>query len=237
VLEAGGSGVAGEVGGGEGVDVHDLLELVLLAPGAGPVAVHRPRPCADERAPQRRNRVGAPLRPGRDAVAVVGGLPAERHDAARSQYAPELAKGQVEVGQVVEHGVAEDEVERVVLEGEVRGLAGRRLDREPQLGRGALEAPQHSRRDVRGHRLAHHSGAQQVEREVAGTGSDFERALVVPWLVPERLAQLAGDLRLADLAVVDAPLRVVVLGREVVVADVGVPDAVGRLHGRAEPST
>ena len=69
-------------------------------------------------------------------------------------------------------------------------------------------------------------GAQQVEREVAGAGADLERARrSAAGSCAERLAELAGDLRLADVAVVDAPLRVVVLGGEVVVADVGVADA------------
>jgi hypothetical protein len=43
-------------------------------------------------------------------------------------------------------------------------------------------------------------------------------------LAAERLRELAGDLALAEIAVVDAPLRVVVLGREVVVADVDLVD-------------
>ena len=44
-------------------------------------------------------------------------------------------------------------------------------------------------------------------------------------------------LGLADLVVVDSPLRVVVLGGEVVVADVEVPYALGAEHGREEGST
>ena len=124
----------------------------------------------------------------------------------------------------MKHRVAEDEVERVV-----RRMAAR-LPRTPPSRRPApssaadsLSLREHARRDVRGHRLADHAGAQQVEREVAGARADLERARVAARLVPERLAELAGHLRLADVAVADAPLRVVVLRRR------------GRGSGRSRP--
>jgi len=172
-----------------------------------------------------------------DAVAVVGRLAAEGHDAPRPQYPAELPEGGRQVGQVVEHRVAEDQVERVVLERELRGLAGHGLDRHLQLGRRALEPAEHAGRDVGGHRLPHHARTKQVEREVPRARADLERALVPARLVTQRLAELAGHLRLADAVVVDPPLRVVVLGGEVVVADVEVPYALGALHGRQEGST
>ena len=46
------------------------------------------------------------------------------------------AKARVEVGQVVQHRVAEHEVERLVLERQLLGVAGHGLDLQPQL-RGA----------------------------------------------------------------------------------------------------
>jgi hypothetical protein len=177
-----------------------------------------------------------PLRPDGDAVAVIGGLAAERHHAAWAQHAPELAERGVQVRKVVQHGMAEDQIEGAVVEGQIGGVAGRGLDRQPEfLGR-VLELSQHAGRDVGRHRLAHHAGAQQVQREVAGAGADLERPPIAPRLVPERLSELALDLRLADLAVVDSPLRVVVVGGEVVVADVRVPDALRALHRPGEPS-
>jgi len=55
---------------------------------------------------------------------------------------------------------------------------------------------------------------------------------------PERLAQLAGHLRLGHLVVADAPLRDVVLGGQVVVAHVRLADGVGRgRHGPRQGST
>ena len=57
---------------------------------------------------------------------------------------------------------------------------------------------EHAGRDVGGHGLADHAGAQQVEREVAGAGADLERALVVRRArAPSALRELADHLRLA----------------------------------------
>src|SRR4029450_2484490 len=97
-----------------------------------------------------------------------------------------------------------------------------------QVARGPLERLQHPRRDVGGHSLADHTGAEQVQREVAGARADLERPGGMVRLPPKRLAQLAGDLRLPDGVVLDSPLRVVAWGGEVVVAQVGVANlAVG----------
>ena len=80
-------------------------------------------------------------------------------------------------------------------------------------------------------------GEHQVEREVAGARADLQGALEAGGLAAERLAHLGGDLRLADVAEVDAPLGVVVVGRHVVVAGVDVADLlrVGKgCHGGAQ---
>ena len=88
--------------------------------------------------------------------------------------------------------------------------------------------------DVGGHRLGHHAGAQQVEREVARAGADLERAVEALGAPAERLAQLAHHLRLPGLTVGDAPF-VVVMGRsEVVIAHVRLVDRLG-LHGGGKP--
>ena len=65
-----------------------------------------------------------------DAVAVARGLAGEEQPPAGPQHAAELAEGAVEVGQVVQHGVAEDEVEGVVLERQLLGVAGDGADVE-----------------------------------------------------------------------------------------------------------
>ena len=71
-------------------------------------------------------------------------------------------------------------------------------------------------------------GAQQVQREVARAGADLERARVAARpRAAERLAHLRQHLVVPELAEVDAPLGVVVVGRDVVVARVDVADLLG----------
>ena len=73
------------------------------------------------------------------------GSPAKNEPPAGPQHAAELAEGAVEVGQVVQHGVAEDEVEGVVLEGQLLGVAGdgarRRAPRRRALACSASSIP------------------------------------------------------------------------------------------------
>ena len=115
-----------------------------------------------------------PLRAAREAVAVARGLAGEGDHAARPQHAAELGEGLLEVGDVVQDGVAEDEVEALVLEGQLLGLGGDRLDVEPERVGGRREPRQHPRRDVgRGQRLDRPE-LEQVEREVAGARADLQ---------------------------------------------------------------
>ena len=162
--------------GRERVHVHHLLELVLLAGRVRvPVA---PRPGAHQRPPERRHGVGAALGHAGQPVAVVRGLAAERHHAAGAQHAPELAEGGVQVGQVVEHGVADHEVEGLVLERQ-RSTPRRRRSRtlDAQARRGGREHARACRARCRWPRASlDHAGAHQVEDEVAGAGADLERA-------------------------------------------------------------
>ena len=128
----------------------------------------------------------------------------------------------------MEHGVPQHEVERAVLEGQGLGVGDVRLDLEPQALGVPAQHVDHARRDVGARRLARDAGHQQVQREVAGSGADLERALEQRQPPAERLADLAEHLLAADLAPVDAPLGVVVRGRAVVVTGVDVADRVGR---------
>ena len=100
-------------------------------------------------APTRRRQAGATqhagaLRQRRQAVAVARGLAGEGDRPAGPQDAAELGEGAVEVGDVVEDGVAEDEVEALVLEGQSLGLGGdggrRRRPRAPRRSRRAASA-------------------------------------------------------------------------------------------------
>ncbi len=124
---------AAQVGGGEGVDVDLALERVAvrllgLGDGAGSGPTSAPPGGGDEQS--------GPLGQRGEAVAVARGLAGEGDRAAGAQHAAEFGEGLVEVGDVVEDGVAEDEVEALVLEGQLLGLGRHGLDVQPQsLGR------------------------------------------------------------------------------------------------------
>ena len=137
---------------------------------------------------------------------------------------------------MVQHGVAEHEVEALIGERQALGvdLLGLHLETEP-LGVRA-QRREHARRDVGARRFGDHPGAQQVEREVAGAGADLERACPAVGVVPDGLVDLDEHLLATDLAEVDSPLGVVVIRGYVVVARVDVADllcAQGWWHGGA----
>ena len=92
------------------------------------------------------------------------------------QHAAELGEGAVEVGDVVEDGVAEDEVEALVLEGQRLGLGGDGLDASSPSASAVRRQPlQHPRRDVGRGQPLDQPELHQVEREVAGAGADLQR--------------------------------------------------------------
>jgi hypothetical protein len=155
---------------------------------------------------------------------VRDGLAGEDDPPAGAQHAVELAEGRLEVGQVVQHRVAEDEVEGAVLEGQLGRVDRRGLHVEAEACGVALEHAQHPRRDVGAGRALHAAVEQEVEREVAGAGADLERVAVARRVRAERLAQLAHDLLDPDRAELDPPLGVVRRGGVVVVAGVDVED-------------
>ena len=80
---------------------------------------------------------------GRDPVAVTRRLAGEEQRPAGREHAVELGERAVEIGQVVQYGVAEHEVEALVLERERGGVAGRGLHLEPELLCVALQRLQH----------------------------------------------------------------------------------------------
>jgi hypothetical protein len=93
---------------------------------------------------------------------------------------------------------------------------------------------EHAGGDVGADRRLDDARLHQVEREVAGARADLQRARERAGTPAEQLLDLAEHLRAADVAEVDAPLRVVVGRRDVVVAAVDVEDLVGR---EAKPVT
>ena len=70
----------------------------------------------NEPAPRGCHRERRTLRVRGETVAVPGGLAAEGDRSTGPQHASELRERSVELGQVMQHGVPENEVERVVTE-------------------------------------------------------------------------------------------------------------------------
>ncbi len=128
---------------------------------------------------------------------------------------------------MVEHRVPQHQIEAPIGEGQALGVGGHRAHIEPKaLGVGA-QSIQHPRRDVVAGRLLDHARAEQVEREVPRSRADLQRARVGPRMRTQDLAHLGDDLIVAELAEVDPPLGVVVIGCDVVVARVDVADLLG----------
>jgi hypothetical protein len=193
---------------------------------------------SDEAPPRRRHEQARPLRQGGQAVSVAGGLAGEGDRPARAQHAAEFGEGLLEIGDVVQDSVAEDEIEALVLEGQLLGLSLDRLYLEAQALGGPRQLLQHPCRDVGGGEALDHAELQQVEREVAGAGADLQpRAEALAVASPQRLEQLCAHLFLPGVAEVDAPLGVVFVGRRVVVAGVDVFDVLrgGGGGGRHQP--
>ena len=141
---------------------------------------------------------------------------------------------------MVQHGVAEDEVEALVLERQRGGVAGGGLDVEAEPGGVGLQRGEHAGRDVGAGGGADDARLQHVEAEVARAGADLQRARERAGPGAEQLGELADDLLLAVGGERDAPLGVVLVRRHVVVAAVDVEDlGLGRGggHGRRESRT
>jgi hypothetical protein len=106
------------------VHVHLGLEVVPVPVLLGIVVAggrtHEPPP-------ERRREQRGPLRDRRQQVPVAGGLAAEGDRPARPQHTGELGEGLAEVRDVMQDGMAEDEVEALIREGQGLGLRGRGL--------------------------------------------------------------------------------------------------------------
>ena len=183
---------------------------------------------ADQRPPQRRHaparRAWAPTRCGRRSATARRRTPPRRPGAARAGTRGRRAPGRA--GGAAPRGRRRGRTSRPR-----RAARTPRRPRSPPPGRARRRTPTARAsmpgRDVRGDRRADHPGAQQVEREVAGAGADLERAVEAAAraaAAPAPCAACRVTCAWPDLVVADAPLRVVVLGGEVVVADVGVAD-------------
>ena len=126
----------------------------------------------------------------------------------------------------------------VIRERQRSASAGRVPTSRPSRSALAASVCEHPRRDVAAGGVLDQPAEQQVEREVAGPRADLERARdSAPRLAAERLAELREDLALAELAEVDAPLGVVVVRGNVVVARVRVADLARRWRRAARRRT
>ena len=131
----------------------------------------------------------------------------------------------------MQHGVPDDEIERVVLVRNGFGVGDTTVDVETEMLGVAQRNLDHAGRQVGDRTALRHPTLHQVEQEEAGAATQFERALV-----RELLISGGGDeppLGIVDAAFVvrDRPLVVVRLGFPVVVEHLG---ELGVLHGRRD---
>ena len=159
------------------------MHVDLRAPGRGHCGRRRlvvARAGADRPAPERCREQGRPLRERRDQVAVARGLAAEGEDPPGRSTRWNSAEGALQVGDVVQHGVPEDQVEAPSSKGSFSASAATVFTFRPSSRRVLVQRRQHPRRDVGGGRPLDDAGLHQVEREVAGPGADLERVAERP---------------------------------------------------------
>ena len=123
----------------------------------------------------RRRPPGEARQPPGDVVAARGRLAGEDEPAAGLEHAQDLGEAAVEVGDVVQHGVADDDVEGVVVVGQPFGIGDPALDLEAEAARVALRDLDHARAQIGDVALVDDAGELEVEREEAGAAAQFER--------------------------------------------------------------
>ncbi len=194
---------------------------------------------AHQLAPKRGEDQPRPLGQGGEAVAVARRLAGEGDHAAGAQDAAEFGEGALQVGDVVKDGVAEDEVEALLLEGELLGLGRDRPHLQPERLGGTREPPQHPRGDVGRGQPLDHAELEQVEREVAGARADLQPVAEgsAPPSPPSALASFSRTCSWPVSPKSIPHLASYVIGRSVVVAGVDVLDVLrrggrGGWHGR-----
>ena len=172
----------------------------------------------------------------RSRIAVADGrrLTGEHEPAARLEHPHHLAQRQLDIGDVVQHGVPDHQVEGVVVVRDALRVGDPSVDVETEILAVAGRHLDHPRRQV-GHRAASgNAGLNQVEQEEPAAAAQFQGAVV------GQLALLVGGndgveaaARVVDAALVvgDRPLLVVGLGLPVVVQHLGELGVVaGGLH-------
>ncbi len=131
----------------------------------------------------------------------------------------------------MQHGVADDQVERVVLVRDALGVGDPSVDVQSQRQAVARSHLDHARREV-GHRASpRHTRLNQVEQEEPGSAAELERPVVRHLsldLVGDDRVEAAAGVVDAALVVGDRPLLVVALGFPVVVEHLGELGVVAR---------
>ena len=151
------------------------------------VVARRRRRCGPRRAALRAQQRAATAAPGApraalgvrgDAVAVARRLAGEERRVPPGRSTRwNSREGAVEVGQVVQDGVAEDEVEGRVLERQRLGVGDAGVARRGPAARRCRAASRASRARCRCRSPARTTPARsRLQREVAGAGADLERA-------------------------------------------------------------
>ena len=112
----------------------------------------------------------------RVGVADGGGLAGEDEPPAGLEHPHHLAQRQLDIGDVVQHGVADDQVEGVVVVGDALGIGDPAVDVQAEVLAVAGGHLDHARRQV-GHRSAPgHPGLDQVEQEEPAVPQPSSRA-------------------------------------------------------------
>ena len=94
-------------------------------------------------------------------VADAGGLAREDEPPARLEHPQHLAQGQLDVGDVVQHGVPDDEVERGVVVGDALGVGDAAVDVETEVPGVAQRGGDHARRQVGDRAPRRHPGLHE----------------------------------------------------------------------------
>ncbi len=148
-------------------------------------------------------------------------LAREHEPAARLEHAQHLAQRHRHVRDVVQHGVPDDQVERLVLVRDALGVGDPAVHRQAEVLGVVQRDLHHARRQV-GHRaLLGHAALHQVQQEETRPAAQFHGPPVRPALVAGHGAEPADGVVDAALVVRDRPFLVVAASLPVVVEHVG----------------
>src|SRR5438477_7002670 len=162
---------------------------------------------------------GCPLRHPRDAVPQPGGLAGQEQRAAGPKDPGHLGQGLRGLGQVVQEGVPDHQVEATVPVRQPFRIRRSQLDSASQPGGIPRAGLQHAGRDVAAVRLLDVAVLPQIQDEEAGPAAHLQHATVPA--AREHAPGPFADVGPRALVERDGPLAIVVACRRVVVQEVG----------------